>query len=315
MQRTVAVIGGSGFLGRAVIEVLAREGARVIVLCRNSERAKYLKPLGTTGQITVVAGNALSDETLEQVIAPADAVVNLVGILAETGAQKFTALQAELPGRIGALAKKHKLSSVVHLSAIGADAQAKSHYARTKGTGEANLLAAFGNAVILRPSIVFGPRDSFFNRFAAMAVMAPALPLPGGGDMLMQPVYVGDVAEAVACALGMRSVKQKMAGQVFELGGPDVSSFRQLMELTLSQIKRKRLLLPVPLSLMSFGAVFVGLLPNPPVTVDQVRLLAKDNVVSDGALGFADLGITPASADTILPTYLGRFRPGGEFAR
>ena len=131
----------------------------------------------------------------------------------------------------------------------------------------------------------------------------------------MQPVYVGDVAEAVACALGMRSVKQKMAGQVFELGGPDVSSFRQLMELTLSQIKRKRLLLPVPLSLMSFGAVFAGLLPNPPVTVDQVRLLAKDNVVSDGALGFADLGITPASADTILPTYLGRFRPGGEFAR
>lgn len=315
MQRTVAVIGGSGFLGRAIIEILAREGARVIVLCRNAERAKYLKPLGSVGQITIVAGNALKDETLEQVIAPADSVVNLVGILAEAGAQKFHALQAELPGRIGALAKKYKLRSVVHLSAIGANPQSKSHYARTKGQGEANLLAAHPDAVILRPSIVFGPRDGFFNRFAGMAVLAPALPLPGGGRMLMQPVYVGDVAEAVACGLGFQATPKKMAGQVFELGGPDVCSFSQLMQMTLSHIKRKRLLVPVPLSLMSFGAVFAGLLPNPPVTVDQVRLLAQDNVVSDDASGFAELGITPKSTDTILPSYLGRFRPGGEFSR
>ncbi|MDA7599817.1 complex I NDUFA9 subunit family protein [Alphaproteobacteria bacterium] len=315
MQKTVAVIGGSGFLGRAIIELLARDGMRVIALCRNAERAKYLKPMGRVGQISVVAGNALDDETLESVIAPADAVVNLVGILAETGKQKFSALQAELPGRIGALAAKHKLDAVVHLSAIGADAGSNSHYARSKGEGEANLLAAFGDAVILRPSIIFGPRDNFFNRFAGMAVLAPALPLPGGGRMLMQPVYVGDVAEAVVAGLALRPTKKKFDDRVFELGGPDVLSFRRLMEMTLANIKRKRALVPVPLSVMSFGAVFAGLLPNPPVTVDQVRLLAMDNVVSQDAAGLSDLGIVATPVETILPSYLGRFRPGGQFSR
>ena len=315
MEKTIAVIGGSGFIGRATIELIAKHNARVIVLCRNAEKAKYLKPMGVVGQMTLVSGDACDDETLERVIAPADAVVNLVGILAETGSQKFTALQAELPGRIGAMAAKHDVESVVHVSAIGASATSPSIYSRTKAAGEAALLSAFPKAVILRPSIVFGAGDSFFNRFASMAMLAPALPLPGGGGMLMQPVYVGDVAAAIAAGLGLTRTRKKMEGETFELAGPNIFSFRQLMELTLSHIKRRRLLMPVPLWAMRCGAVFAGLLPNPPLTVDQVRLLASDNVADPSRPGLSEIGITPTPVDTILPQYLARFRPGGRFAR
>lgn len=315
MEKTVAVIGGSGFVGRATIEMLAQHKARVIVLCRNAERAKYLKPMGTVGQITIVAGNALDDAALERVIAPADAVVNLVGILAETSGQNFTALQADLPGRIGALAAKHGVERVVHVSAIGANTASPSVYAQTKAAGEDNLRAAFPKALVLRPSIIFGPRDDFFNRFASMAMVAPGLPLPGGGGMLMQPVYVGDVALAIGAGLGLIKTKAKMQGGIFELGGPEVFSFRQLMEMTLSQIKRRRLLVPIPLAAMRVGAMFAGLLPNPPVTVDQVRLLAADNVADPKRPGLAQIGIAPTPVDTILPGYLARFRPGGQFSR
>lgn len=315
MEKTIAVIGGSGFVGRATIELIAKHSARVIVLCRNAEKAKYLKPMGVVGQITLVSGDACDDETLERVIAPADAVVNLVGILAETGSQRFTALQAELPGRIGAMAAKHDVESVVHVSAIGASATSPSIYSRTKAAGEAALLSAFPKAVILRPSIVFGAGDSFFNRFASMAMLAPALPLPGGGGMLMQPVYVGDVAAAIAAGLSLTRTRKKMEGETFELAGPNIFSFRQLMELTLSHIKRRRLLMPVPLWAMRCGAVFAGLLPNPPLTVDQVRLLASDNVADPSRPGLSEIGITPTPVDTILPQYLARFRPGGRFAR
>jgi NADH dehydrogenase len=315
LEKTIAVIGGSGFVGRATIELIAKHSARVIVLCRNAEKAKYLKPMGVVGQITLVSGDACDDETLERVIAPADAVVNLVGILAETGSQKFTALQAELPGRIGAIAAKHDVESVVHVSAIGASATSPSIYSRTKAAGEAALFSAFPKAVILRPSIVFGAGDSFFNRFASMAMLAPALPLPGGGGMLMQPVYVGDVAAAIAAGLGLTRTRKKMEGETLELAGPNIFSFRQLMELTLSHIKRRRLLMPVPLWAMRCGAVFAGLLPNPPLTVDQVRLLASDNVADPSRPGLSEIGITPTPVDTILPQYLARFRPGGRFAR
>ena len=319
MDKTVAVIGGSGFIGRAIIERLAREGTRVITLCRNAEKAKFLKTMGVVGQVTVVAGNALNDEDLAKVVAPADAVVNLIGILAEGGAQRFDALQGELPGRIGKLAAMHGLENVVHVSAIGADTGSSSTYARSKGTGEAALQAAFPDAVILRPSIVFGPRDSFFNRFAGLAMLAPGLPLPGGGRMRMQPVYVGDVVEAVMVALGVRGAPKargkEIKGGVFELGGPDVYSFADLMRVTLRVINRRRLLIPVPLPLMSLGAVFTGLLPNPPLTVDQVRLLAMDNVVGQDARGLGELGITPTPVSAVIPDYLGCYRPGGQFAK
>ena len=317
MINTVAVIGGSGFVGRATIEKLAQAGKQIIVLCRNSERAKFLKPMGRIGQITIVAGDALDDAALEAVLAPADAVVNMVGILAESGPQKFGALQAELPKRIGQMSARHKHQAVVHLSAIGADAQSASRYAQTKAAGEAGLIAAFPDSVILRPSIIFGPRDNFFNRFATMAQIAPALPLPGGGHMRMQPVYVEDVASGILIALGIgrSDLKKQPQGRIFELGGPDVYSFRHLMALTLQHSQRRRLLVPVPFAALAMGARVFGLLPNPPITTDQLRLLKLDNVVAKGALKLADLGIVATSIDAVVPSYLARYRPGGLFRK
>ena len=315
MINTVAVIGGSGFVGRATVERLARLGKRVIVLCRNSERAKFLKPMGDVGQITILAGDVSDRSILEKGIESADAVVNLIGILAEGGGQRFDRLQGELPELIGGLADAHKVRAIVHLSAIGASDASPSVYARSKAAGEAGLLRAFANAVILRPSVIFGPRDNFFNRFASLAMTAPALPLPGGGKMRMQPVFIEDVASAIMSGLGFSNGKLPKAvkGKIYELGGPDIYSFRQLMEMTLTHIQRRRLLVPVPFFALSCGASVAGLLPNPPITVDQVRLLKSDNVVSEGARTLTDLNVTPTSADFILPTYLDRYRPGGLF--
>ena len=317
MIHTVAVIGGSGFVGRATIEKLAQAGKQVIVLCRNSDRAKFLKPMGRSGQITILAGNALDDSSLKAVLAPADAVVSMVGILAESGSQKFSSVQAELPQRIGQLAAYHHHQAVVHLSAIGADIGSASRYAQTKAVGEAGLKEAFPKAVILRPSVIFGPRDNFFNRFAAMAQIAPALPLPGGGHMRMQPVFVEDVASAIIAGLriGGADLKKQPDGCIYELGGPDVYSFRQLMALTLQYSQRRRLLVPVPFGALALGAVVTGLLPNPPLTTDQLRLLKSDNVVAKGAFKLADLGIVPTSIDAIVPAYLARYRPGGLFRK
>jgi NADH dehydrogenase len=315
MINTVTVIGGSGFVGRATVERLARSGKQVIVLCRNSERAKFLKPMGNVGQITIVAGNVLDEAVLEKVIAPADAVVNLIGILAEGGGQRFDQLQGELPERIGALAAVHDVQSMVHVSAIGASDSSPSHYAKSKAAGEEGLLKAFASAVILRPSIVFGPRDDFFNRFASLAMTAPALPLPGGGKIRMQPVYIGDVADAIMTSLGLSDGKlaKSPKGKIYELGGPDIFTFRQLMEMTLMHIQRRRVLVPVPFFALSCGASVAGLLPNPPITLDQVRLLKRDNIVSKGARTLSDLDLTPTCADVVLPTYLDRYRPGGLF--
>ena len=317
MINTVAVIGGSGFVGRATIEKLAQAGKQVIVLCRNSDRAKVLKPMGRTGQITIVAGDALDDSALEAVLAPADSVVNMVGILAESGSQKFVTLQAELPRRIGQIAARHHHQKIVHLSAIGADPQSASRYAQTKAVGEAGLIAAFPRAVILRPSIIFGPRDNFFNRFASMAQIAPALPLPGGGHMRMQPIYVEDVALAILAGLGIAhaDLKKQPEGRTYELGGPDVCSFRHLMTLTLQYSQRRRLLVPVPFAALAMGARIAELLPNPPLTTDQLQLLKLDNVVSNEALKLGDLGIVATSIDAVLPSYMARYRPGGLFRK
>ena len=316
MINTVTVIGGSGFVGRATVEQLARAGKQVIVLCRNSDRAKFLKPMGNVGQITIVAGNVLDESVLTEVIAPADAVVNLIGILAEVGGQRFDQLQGELPGRIGAAAAAHKVQSITHVSAIGASENSPSRYAKSKADGEVRLLKAFASAVILRPSIVFGPYDDFFNRFASLAMTAPALPLPGGGKMRMQPVYVEDLATAIMASLGfgVGKLAKSPKGKVFEVGGPGIFSFRQLMEMTLTHIQRRRLLIPVPFFAMSCGASIAGLLPNPPITVDQVRLLKRDNIVGEGVRTLRDLGVTPTCVDAVLPTYLARYRPGGLFA-
>ena len=313
MINTVAVIGGSGFVGRATVEQLARAGKRVIVLCRNAERAKYLKPMGDVGQITIIAGNAMGARTLDQVIGSADAVINLVGILAEGGGQRFDKLQGELPGLIGAAATLHGLEALVHVSAIGADAESASRYARSKAAGEAAVKKAYPASVVLRPSVIFGPRDDFFNRFASMAMIAPALPLPGGGGMKMQPVYVDDVARAIVVALGVAGPQPSAAGKTYELGGPDIFTFKQLMAITLRHSERRRALVPVPFGLLSFGATFASLLPNPPITRDQVKLLKQDNVVAKRASGLADLGIVATSVESVLPSYLDRYRPRGLF--
>ena len=309
--KTITLIGGTGFVGRALAEKLLSADARVIVLARNAERAKRLKTGGAIGQLTAVPGNALNDEDLLSVIAPADIVINLVGILAPSGRQTFSALQAELPGRIARIATETGTTSVVHVSALGADLKSPSVYARTKAEGERALLRQFAQATVLQPSIIFGPGDSFFNRFGQMAMLAPALPLIGGGTSLMQPVYVGDVADAVLAAL----TTEEARGQIYQLGGPQTYSFAELMRFTLECVGRRRLLLPVPYSVASLPAAFAGLLPNPPLTLDQLKLLKVDNVCKKSALGLADLGITPTAIEGVVPAYLMPFRPGGRFAK
>jgi len=308
-QKTIAIIGGTGFVGRAIVEKLAATGARILIMARNTERAKSLKVFGAVGQISAVAGNALNDADLAAILEPADMVVNLIGILAPSGRQKFETLQAELPGRIGKMAAQNGIENIVHISAIGASLKSPSLYARTKAEGERALLRQFPSAVILRPSVVFGPGDGLFTRFAQMAMLAPALPLIGGGRNRMQPVYVGDVADAVVAALANISAQ----GQIYQLGGPHIYSFADLMRFILKATERRRMLVSVPFPVMAIPAFFAGLLPNPPITGDQLKLLKTDNICAKSAPGLAELGITPTAIEAIVPEYLAAFRPGGRF--
>ena len=309
-QKTVAVIGGTGFIGRNIVEQLAKSGARVKILTRNADRAKFLKPMGDVGQITAMAGNALDEDTLRMVMSGVDAVVNTIGILAESGTQRFASLQAELPGRIGKIASELGITSVVQLSAIGADDKSSSKYARTKAMGEAALLKACPTATILRPSLVFGAGDGFFNRFASMAVIAPGLPVIGGGKNKVQPVYVGDVASATVTALEGKAHQ----GKIYELGGPDIMTFREVMAYILKLTKRRRALLPIPFGVMGLAAGAMSVLPNAPVTRDQLKQLKTDNIVAANALTLKNLGIEATPVDLIVPEYLARYQPGGRFA-
>jgi uncharacterized protein YbjT (DUF2867 family) len=305
--RRVAVIGASGFIGRYVVKRLAARGSVIAAVVRNVEAAKILQPMGDVGQIARLGANLLDDARLAAAIAGADAVVNLVGILHESGSQRFDAIHHQGPARLGALAKAAGVKRLVHISALGADPAAPSAYGRSKAAGEQALRAGFPEATILRPSIVFGPEDKFFNRFAALAQLLPALPLIGGGKTRFQPVYVGDVADAVMAALDDPAT----AGQTYELGGPRVYTFKALMELILAETKRKRLLVPVPWAMARCQGALLQLLPDPPLTLDQVRSLERDNVVAPGARTLRDLGITPETAEAIVPTYLDRYRRGG----
>ena len=308
-NKTVAIIGGAGFVGRAVVEKLARAGARILVLTRNAERAKILKPLGDVGQITIVAGNALNDSDLERVMAPADMVVNLVGILAPSGKLTFTSLHAELPARLAEVAARTNVEKIVHISALGADLDSASQSARSKAEGERGLLRVMPQASILRPSIIFGAGDGFFCRFGQMSMLAPALPLIGGGKNLMQPVFVGDVAAAVCVCLEDR----KTDGQIYELGGPKTYSFKALMEMIRAAVGRRVGLLSIPFAAMQIPAAIFSLLPNPPITADQLRQLRIDNVVSGALPGLDALGIEPQPAEAHVPEILLQFRPGGRF--
>jgi NADH dehydrogenase len=311
-ETLVTVFGGSGFLGRHVVRALAKQGYRIRVAVRRPDLTGHLQPLGRVGQIHAVQANVRYPASIEAATRDASAVVNLVGILFERGKQRFEAVQSAGAENI-ALAAAARGARLVHISAIGADEHAPSLYARTKAKGERLVLEALPTATILRPSIVFGPEDDFFNRFASIARFAPALPLIGGGHTRMQPVFAGDVAAAVAAALDGRATP----GAIYELGGPDVKSFKELMRFVLATIERKRLLLPIPFELARLQAYFLQLLPKPLLTPDQVDLLKQDNVVSAEALRegrtLAGLGINPVAITSIVPTYLWRFRKTGQF--
>ncbi|MFZ2869697.1 complex I NDUFA9 subunit family protein [Zavarzinia sp.] len=309
-DRLVTVFGGSGFVGRYVVKRLAKQGWRVRVAVRRPQEAGFLRTMGDVGQIAIVQANVRHTPSVKQAVAGAEAVINLVGILSESGSQKFQLIQAEGAKRIAAAAREAGVSRFVQVSAIGADANSGADYAKTKALGEAAVKAAFPDAVILRPSLVFGPEDQFFNRFANMARYIPVLPLIGGGETKFQPVYVGDVADAVVAAA---NGAVGAAAQPYELGGPTVYSFRQLMEIVLKVTERKALLLPIPFVVAKLQAAAIGWLPGAPITSDQVKLLRRDNVVAAGAPGFEAFGITPTSVEAIVPTYLHRFRKAGQY--
>ena len=312
LETLVTVFGGSGFLGRHVVRALAKLGYRVRVAVRRPELAGFLQPLGRVGQIHAVQANVRHSASVEAAARDADVVIDLVGILFERGRQKFDAVQA-FGAEAVALAAAAFGARMIHVSAIGADEQAPSRYARSKAVGEKLVLAAVPSAVILRPSVLFGPEDDFFNKFAAIARFAPALPLVGGGHTRFQPVFAGDVANAVVAAIEGRAKD----GEVYELGGPEVRSFKELMQFMLATIERRRLLVPVPFALAKFQAAFLQLLPKPLLTPDQVELLRDDAVVSDEAKRegrtLEALGVEPLAMATVVPSYLWRFRKTGQF--
>jgi NADH dehydrogenase len=308
----VTVFGGSGFLGRHVVRALAQRGYRVRVAVRRPDLAGHLQPLGRVGQIHAVQANLRYPASVEAAARDADVLINLVGILFERGRQRFQSVQA-FGAEAVALAASAFGARLVHVSAIGADEKSPSLYGRSKAMGERLVLAAMPTAAVLRPAILFGQEDDFFNRFAALARFLPALPLVGGGHTLFQPVFAGDVAQAVIGAIEGRSA----AGRIYELGGPDVRSFKQLMEFVLATIERKRLLLPLPYSLATIQAYFLQWLPKPLLTPDQVEMLRIDNIVSkeakrDGRT-LAAFGIDPIAMAAVVPSYLWRFRKTGQF--
>jgi NADH dehydrogenase len=315
MQRLVTVFGGSGFIGRYAVRALAKQGWRIRVAAREPHLAPELKVMGDVGQVELVQANVRNEASVRSALAGAQACVNLVGVLFEAGRQTFDAVHASAPGLIAAAAAEAGATQFVQVSAIGADPNAKAAYARTKAAGEAAVRAAFANAVVLRPSVVFGPEDDFFNRFGAMAAISPALPLIGGGETRFQPVYVGDVGSAIVASLAQEAA----AGRTFELGGPGVYTFKALLELLCRETMRHRLLLPIPFPVAGLlgkvGDVQAKLRLAPQITSDQVELLKSDNVANSALPGLADLGVAPTAVDAVLPTYLWRFRRGGQFAQ
>jgi NADH dehydrogenase len=317
MDRLVTVFGGSGFVGSNVVRILASQGWRIRAAVRNPhmERAERLRVHGLVGQIDVVAANIRKPDSVLVALDGAQAAVNLVGVLFEKGRQKFGALQATGARNVAEAAANLGVHRLVQMSAIGADPGSKAAYARTKAEGEQAVFKAFPGATVLRPSVIFGTEDQFFNRFGAMAAVAPALPLVGGGETRFQPVYVGDVAKAVAAALSDPSAM----GRTYELGGPTVYTFREVLELVLRETGRKPALLPLPF----FAANLIGrafdlvtpVLPfDPPLTSGQVELLRRDNVVSPGMPGLQDLGITPVAAEGLIGSYLYQFRKAGQYS-
>jgi uncharacterized protein YbjT (DUF2867 family) len=311
-EKLVTVFGGSGFLGRHVVRALAQRGYRIRVAVRRPELAGFLQPMGRVGQIHSVRANLRYPDSVTAALRDADAAVNLVGLMLDRGSQRFDVVMAQGAETVAKAASAIG-APLVHVSALTADPNATSHYARAKGEGEQRVRAAQSGAIIAQPSIVFGPEDDFFNRFGAMSRLMPALPLVGGGHTRMQPVFAGDVAAGVAKAVD----GDLKPGTTYEFGGPDVHTFRELMEFVLATVGRRRLLLPIPFGVMKVQAAVLQVLPNPPITPDQVELLRHDNVVSDDAKRagrtLEGLGLIPESIEAVVPSYLWRFRKTGQF--
>mgnify|MGYP001032845270 CR=1 FL=1 len=305
-QQVATVFGGAGFIGRHVVQRLAKQGYGVRIAGRDTEKAGRLRTLGDVGQVVPVRAAVTDDASVARTVAGADVVVNLVGILFERKSGDFQRIHAEGAGRIARLAAAAGVRRLVQISAIGADPGSQSLYARSKGEGEQAVAAAFPGATILRPSVVFGPDDQFFNRFAGLAAMLPVMPVVEG-QTRFQPIYVGDVADAVMAAI----TRDDAAGRVYELGGPQVMTMRQVLEFVLEHTHRRRLMLPVPQALAALQARLGEWLPNPPLTRDQLILLKRDNVVAADAAGLAALGLSPKAVEAVVPTYLARYRPGG----
>lgn len=309
----VTVYGGSGFLGRHVVRALAKRDYRIRVAVRRPDLANFLQPLGRVGQIHAVQANLRDAGSVEAAARDSDVLINLVGLLAESGRQRFDSIHSFGAEQVALAANAHG-ARLVHVSAIGADEQSPAAYARSKAVAERLVLAAQPSAVIMRPSILFGPEDDFFNRFAALARMSPVLPLIGGGTTRFQPVFVGDVAKAIADAADGKL----RTGLVYELGGPEVLTFKELMQFILATIERNRILLPVPFFAAKLKAMFLQFAPAPlTLTPGQVEMLRSDNVVSEQAVTerrtLQGMGIAPDTIEAIVPGYLWRFRKTGQF--
>jgi NADH dehydrogenase len=308
---TAVVFGGGGFIGRHLVRRLGKTGAVVRVPSRHVSKLGFLRTAGVVGQIVPEMVSGFDEAELTATIRGADVVINLIGILAEGGKNSFDRIHTDLPARIAKVAAANGVKQLIQVSALGVADAATSSYARSKLAGEEAVRAAFPRATIIRPSIVFGPEDQFFNRFAAMARISPALPLIGGGQTKFQPVYVGDVADGIMAAIA----HPEAAGKIYEFGGPSVYSFKALMEILLAEIGIKRFLVPLPWGLADFQAGIAERVPGKPLTRDQVALLKYDNVLSGAHPGLADLGVTPSAVELILPTYLDRFLKGGKLGR
>ena len=308
-QKIIAIFGGGGFLGKHLMRQLTKLDFRVKVATRNPYLKGYLKPLGNPGQIELIKTNIFDSEDVKRVLNNCDFVINLVGILYETRKQKFNQVHAQFPYLLSNLCNEIGIKNLIHVSALGVKEGHISKYMKSKLQGEKNIIENFKRTVILRPSVIFGPEDNFFNTFASMAEFSPFLPLIGGGKTKFAPIYVGDVAKAITKSLALNVSNIK----IFELGGPENYSFKKLMEILLTEIKKKRFLLHIPFGVAKFQSYFLQIMPRPLLTADQVDLLKYDNVISGNYPGLKDFGISGVSIQTILPKYIYRFRTGGQF--
>ncbi len=306
----ITIFGGTGFIGRYVVRELAKTGALIRVVSRDPQGALYLRTYGYVGQIVLERGSFQEKDTVKRYLEDTDIAINLVGILFESGSQRFARIHAQGAEFLAKSAAELGVSQLIHMSALGVDKSTRSKYARTKLAGERAVLAAFPTATILRPSIVFGPEDDFFNRFASMAQLSPFMPLIGGGHTKFQPVYVADIARAIRTVLEQRTGQ----GTAYELGGPQQYSFRELLTYIMEQTRHKKPFMPIPFGLASIMGKMSEILPTPPLTYDQVQLLKQDNIVSPDATTFEALGITPTAVEVVVPDYLIRYREGGRFA-